>query len=275
MCESGFRYGELAGGGFADTCVPLDVGSTGGIDTSGGSTSTQPVTTTLLTTDGSTGETGIGESSTSASSTSEDDDSSTTDPTSGNVDCQVGFNDDFEGEAVPAHWVVEGLGEVDVSGGELRLTPSFEAGDQPIWLRHEDQISFRSAWLMVQVSDVPSVSGVQGIVSLTRDDDVDSFELVIDSEGWLNARRWDADGFTDLETIEYDHSASPWLRVRETEGRVFFETGASSDSLEAFHIADTDIRDWAGVLYVGAFNYLELIDDEDFRFDAASACYQP
>lgn len=276
MCESGFRYGELAGGGFANTCVSLDAGSTGNVGgTDGGSTSTGPVTTTLLPTGGTDDSTGIGESSTSSGSGPVGEDSSTTDPSGGNFDCQVIFNDDFEDGDLPAHWVVEGLGSVEIGTGELRLAPSLEGGDQPIWVRHDELVDFRNAWLMIEVEDLPLEPGFQGIVSLTRDDTVESFDIVIDGEGWVSARRWEARGFTDMVTLAYDYTARPWLRVRESEGRVFFETGAAPDSLEVFHVAEVDIRDWIGTLYVGAFNNIALEDDDDFRIESASACVQP
>lgn len=276
MCESGFRYGDLAGGGFANACVPLDIGSTGNVGgTDGESTSSGPVTTTLLPTEGTGDSTGIGESSSSSTSGSVGEDSSTTETSGGNVDCQVIFDDDFEDEDLPTHWVIEGLGSIEIGTGELRLAPSLEGGDQPIWVRHDEPVGFSNAWLMIEVDDLPLEPGFQGIVSLTRDDQIQSFDIVIDGEGWVSARRWDARGFTDLETIAYDYGTRPWLRVRESEGRVFFETGAAADALEPFHIAEEDIRDWAGTLYVGAFNNVALEDEDDFRIETATACVQP
>ncbi len=47
MCESGQRYGELAGGGFANACVPIDEGTTG-VDTASSGPTTGVSTSPLM-----------------------------------------------------------------------------------------------------------------------------------------------------------------------------------------------------------------------------------
>ncbi len=274
MCESGSRYGELAGGGFANMCVPQDEpgetepagGSTGSSTSTGPPATTLPTGGTLSTTVDSDPTRGEGGSSTGSQESS----------TGAASPCELSFEDDFDEQRLPPHWEAIGPGTVDVNVGELRLGATPEAGDQPTWVRHGPGIGFESVWLGVEIDTLPNEDGLQAILSLTRDAGNESFDLLVDASGEIIARRWSIDGsYTDLATAPFILEDYPWLRIRESDGRVAFEFGAGPQQWQVFHEADEDIRGWSGSLYVGADNYLELSDEEPISYEWAAACVVP
>lgn len=274
MCDSGSRYGELAGGGFANLCVPQD--EPGETDppgpSTGSSTSTGPTTTTLPTGDTlSTTEDPEPTSSDGGTSTGSQESA-----TSSATPCEIVFEDNFDEGQLPPHWEAIGSGTVDVSVGELRLGATPEAGDQPTWVRHGPGVSFESVWLGVEIDALADEEGLQAILSITRDTGDESFDLLVDQSGELIARRWSIDGsYTDLATAPFVLEDYPWLRIRESEGRVAFEFADGPRQWQVFHEADEDIRGWTGSLYVGADNYLELNDEERISYEWAAACVVP
>ncbi len=272
MCQSGMRYGDLAGGGFANMCVPPDEGgSTSGIGGSGGMTSTSsPMTSTTTLTPG---ESSGGESSTGAAGTSDTGGSESGTTEGVTAPCELIFDDDFAGGELPPHWTFVGTGVVEVEAGAVEFWLDSNGKNSPLLLLHEDQVSFDGVWLMVNLDDMPSVNGVQAILTLNRDTVVESFGLVVDTGTQeLAARRSDADGnFDRLAAVDYSLDM-PWLRIREQGGRVLFEYGSDDDEMVVFHEEKADIRDWVGTLAIGADNYLFVTDEAIVSYDDASAC---
>lgn len=263
MCDSGSRYGELAGGGFANMCVPQDGSNeTDPAADSTSSTSSDPPTTTGVTTsDGSSSETGIlTESSTAAS-------------TGGPAECEVLFRDDFEDEELFPDWEMVGTGAVDFFGGRVDLTPTPQAGDQPTWLRSTEPVRFEGGWVRVEISDVPGADGIQAIISLTHQNEVRSYDIVVDGgSDQISARVWDAEGFTDLQTVSFEKFDTPWVGIREADGQVVFERGESENAMVPFFAVDADVSDWLGRFYIGADNFLDLPRSLEVSYEEAAAC---
>ncbi|MGH1345079.1 MAG: hypothetical protein ACRBN8_26195 [Nannocystales bacterium] len=273
MCESGARYGELAGGGFANMCVPQ--GGPDDTDTSAaatGTTTSTASTATTLSTD-ATSETGASSSSASSSETGDPAESSTTGPT---PECEVLPMDGFDDKELWPDWETEGPGTVELSGGIVELRPTMEAGDQPTWIRRPTPVRFQGGWFHVALYDVPSASGLQAIISLTREGGVDSYDIVVDEAAeQVHARSWHAGGFTDLTTVPFDKFDTPWVGLREAEGRIIFERGESEDTLVPFFDVEADISDWDSTLYIGADNFVDLMAPLTVDIEHASACAQP
>ncbi|MEM6292622.1 MAG: hypothetical protein AAGA54_15225 [Myxococcota bacterium] len=286
MCPSGQRYGDLAGGGFANACVPLDEETSGGdtdgevTGTSGAGTSGPMPATTLTTAADSTSTTtdatttALTSASGSSSGPAEDESGSTTDGDNPSEGCEILFDDEFAGESLPGHWGTLGTGIVDVVGNSARLTITTVAGDQPTWMEHEQTVPFEEIFLEVRIDALPDLETSQGILSLTRTGGTDAVDLVIDG-GTVFARRWDANGFEDAGYTPFDLDASQWLRIREDGGQVLFQMGSNPSSYETFYLMEFDIRDWSGTVFLGADNYEMLPSVDEIRYDRARACIDP
>lgn len=281
MCESGLRYGALAGGGFAELCVPVDTtGSSGGIDPT--TTNPPPDSSSSATTTSVDPTSGTDESTTTDPTSAESGSSTGPEPTSTTgdpADCMVVVDDDFEGETLPSHWDIVAPNDslVAVATGELQLTPTGPTGDQPTWVRYTSRVGFKGVQLLANVSNFPPVDGVQAIVSLTRDNGNEAYDIVADeANADLIARAWDEAGaYVDLQTVPYDKGKAPWLRIREHAGTLYFEAGPSRETLTAFHEVAVDLSDWQGSLYVGADNYLTSDGSEDLQYDDVAICVVP
>lgn len=276
MCDSGSRYGELAGGGFANTCVPLNEPSE--TDPVGGSssvtTSPEPTATSLTTevTTGSTTADGTGSSTDGRPLT----ESGSTDNTGGPTACEVLFLDEFEDDELGPDWEFVGTGTVELTGDTVELTPTPMAGDQPTWLRRPTPVQFEGGWFRVALDNLTDDAGLQAIISLTHDNGIDSFDIVIDAgSSQVFARAWDARGFTDLQAVPFDKFDTPWLGLRESDGSIFFERGESEDALVPFFEVEADITDWLATLYIGADNFEDLLVSNDVSIETAAACIRP
>lgn len=259
------RYGEFAGGGYANMCVPTEPDASTGSAEGSTSSPTLPTTTMLPSTGSDSASTGDTEISPATN------DGSTGSP----AQCELAFHDEFEDRVLPDHWTALGAGTVGISVGELRIGVTPEVGDPPTWLRHEPSVSFENVWLRAEIDDIPS-DGLQAILSLARDTGMESYDLVADAEGQLTARRTNEDGTSiDLATVDSDWRRNSWVRIRERSGRVLFEFGPSAEEWVAFHEADEDIRGWAGTFYVGADNDLEVDVEEPISYESLSACVVP
>ncbi len=119
---------------------------------------------------------------------------------------------------------------------------------------------------------MPSLRSSQGILSLTRSGDEDAVDLVIDGTTTVFARRWDSNGFNDAGYSDFDLQETPWLRILEGEGEVFFQKGASPTRYGTLYVMETDIRDWMGTRYLGADNFEPLASTDEVRYDRALTC---
>ncbi len=270
MCESGMRYGDLAGGGFANMCVPMDEGgSTSSLGGSGSVTATTDVTTTLTPGDSS------GDTSGSAPGTSDttEDDSGTT--TGVSQSCEVFFDDDF-GDDLPRHWSVVGSGSVLIGGGNLDFVLSRSEPNSPIVIRHTSVVTFDGVWLMARLAGLPTQDGIEAILSLERDASQEAYGLLVDTstQELVAGYSSGSGGFAPLATTAYGPGMS-WLRIRESGGGLLFEVGSDENDLTVFHEEDADIRDWVGTLAIGADNEVAVSDETVVTYDDAVGCAQP
>lgn len=274
MCDSGSRYGELAGGGFANACVPLDEpGETdSAVGSTGAGTSNEPTTTTTsnpassVTTEAPT-------SSTDTSSATDGESSATTQEPAA---CEILFLDEFDDKELWPDWEFVGTGTVELTGSTVELTPTPMAGDQPTWIRRPTPVQFQGGSFKVSLDDIPDDAGLQAIISLTHDNGIDSFDIVVDAgSSQLFARAWDARGFTDLQAVPFDKFDTPWLGLRESGGRMFFERGETEADLVPFFDVEADVADWLATLYIGADNFEDLAVSNDVSIEAAIGCFRP
>lgn len=265
MCESGMRYGDLAGGGFANMCVPVDAGSTGDIGGSIGSSTTMETSTVTTLEPGTSGD---GSTSDGSGSSGQADASS---GTAGPPACQV-FEDDFAGD-LAGFWDVVGSGSVFVENGTLDFVLGSSSVDAPIVLQYDATVPLESSWVMANLLDLPERDGVRMMVMLLRDTPDEAYGLIIEtgSRELVAVYRSGNAGFDRLGSTPFTLD-TPWLRVRESEGRVSFEFGASPDTLVVFHEESVDIRDWLGTFSIGADNAVTLDEDTVVTIDDAAGC---
>lgn len=269
QCDSGLRYGELAGGGFASMCVPEETPGSTGVGTTtppmtsgsgdGPSSETGMASSTAATTDpiSGSGTTSGSETTSAESSTSVGDTTGTTGDLPASCDGTL-YEDDFEdGDTLPPHWTVVAPEEnlVEVFGGLVRMVPTEAAGDQPTWIRSSPEVDFEGVWLMANIFDLAPIEGLQAIMSLTGTDGL-AFDLVLDTDqDQLLARRSENKRFTSLALVQdIDIGETPWLRIRASEGVLFFEYGPAPDEMTTFLEHPSELATASGHLYIGVDN---------------------
>lgn len=265
MCESGARYGELAGGGFANTCVPQDTSDGTGTGTGTGpepTSSVQPTTTGLSTSAGSSSETRtLAESSTSP-------------PTGGPAECEILFRDDSEGATLFPDWEMAGPGMVDFSGGRVGLIPPLSPGtSQPGFAARRRSASRGDGFGWTSMTSPARTACKRSSRWATRT----RFNLSTSYSTPAPTRSPRAsgieEGFTDLLAVPFEKFEPPWVGLREADGQVIFERGVSEDDIVPFFAIDADVTGWLGRLHVGADSFIELTSrGDEVSFEEVAAC---
>ncbi|MCR9166070.1 MAG: hypothetical protein ACE37F_17475 [Nannocystaceae bacterium] len=191
-CETGRRFGDLAGT-LSNMCVPPgdavtsgEVASTGDGSASGSTTVPDPTTATAS----------------GSSSTGSDDASSSgsAQPT----DCNILFEDTFEGNMLGETWSV--LGEPPtVSSGALRFTIEPEnVGAYPsASVLSGTPLNLSDGWVTVRLDAVPQLLRTQGTITL---DFGEPEAMALYEAGGMSA-------MYDSERLEDTATTAPWIRI--------------------------------------------------------------
>lgn len=194
-CETGRRFGELAGT-LSNMCVPPDEDVTSGPQESTGSigSSSGGITTSLP--DTTTG-------SDPASSTSGSSDESST-GTAVPTDCNILFEDTFEGDVLGETWSV--IGEPPtVSAGALRyiIEPRSGTGYPSASVLSGTPLNLSDGWVTVNLEAVPQILRTQGTINLEFDG---HHSMVLYESGGMRP-------FFDGESIRHTATTAPWVRL--------------------------------------------------------------
>lgn len=256
-CESERRYGELAGGGLAGTCVP--VGGTGGLestdsggidppgttgvdDDSGGATSDG--TTLALDSSGGTtsGTTGIGETSSDSSDGSSEGSSDGSSSGSTGLANVCPLVDDFEDGVVDDAWFTFDSNDVSEQDGALQLYMEPPNGGYPgIGF---GQIDLTNALITVEVGEAPNAYGAQLMFLVYYVPGESGLSFVIQFDH-MSLREFTADAFTDMASYTWDPDAYRWLRFREQDAVIAFEVSSDGVSFEELlAIPIDDVGGW-------------------------------
>ena len=256
-CESERRYGQLAGGGLAGTCVPT--GGTGGAgstdstgdgptsDTTGadeGSSGSADDGTTLAV--GSTGDTPAGATTVEATSvgSSGTSESSSDESSSGStgVTNVCPLVDDFEDGLLDDAWFSFDADEVTEQDGALQLFMEPPAGGYPgIGF---GEIDLSNALITAEVGEVPDAYGAQSMFVLYYVPGQTGFSFMIQFDH-MSLRQFTADQFTDMAVFPWDPDMFRWLRFREVDGLLAFDVSPDGVSFEEFFsVPLDDLGNW-------------------------------
>ena len=193
-CETGRRFGELAGT-LSNMCVPPDDAvTTGAGESTGSAESTSGITTSLpdMTT-------GLGSSSSSSGAEAE---SSTGDPVP--TDCNILFEDTFEGDVLGETWSL--IGEPPtVSSGAMRyfIEPKSASGYPSASVLSGTPLNLSDGWVTVNLEAVPQILRTQGTINFDFDG---HHAMVLYESGGTRP-------FFDGESIEDTAMTAPWIRI--------------------------------------------------------------
>ena len=243
QCPSGRRYGELAGGGFANDCVDVEQGSTG-LETSGTPASTTTTTSasgsaTLTTTQSSTSTTtSAGSDSTTGGPT---DESSSGDP---QPTCEVVIDEQFTGG------VLDGLWDID-AGEPMSSMISIQDG----YAEWEIGVFSPVAYRGMHWPEIQPLENLQVTMEIRQAPTFDDYQLRLDlldqagqrigwlwDEGEIQAETTDAMGERmQIGTVPFDPKEDRFLRVSEAAGRILFQSSPDGRAFDEHFVIDADM----------------------------------
>lgn len=237
QCPSGRRYGELAGGGFANDCVDIEDGSTGLATSDATMTATTasdsaPVTTT---------ETTLSTTSTAGSESTSDPTaagSSTGDP---QPTCETVVDEQFSGGMLDALW------EIEV--GEPMIT--IEDGYAEWMIGPLSPVAYRG----IHWPQPLPLAGLQVTMEIRQPPTFDDYQLRLDlldesgrligwlwDEGEIQAETADDNGERmQIGTVPFDAEEDRFLRVREANARILFESSSDGRTFDEHFVLDADM----------------------------------
>jgi hypothetical protein len=238
-CPSGRRYGKHGPSEIAEQCVPLESETAAETGDEAGGTSgvgTGSTVTTMATTAASDHQTSatttFDEGGSSEDSATPGSSTETGDDGAGQIDCELGFDDAFEGDVLdPAWdlWTAGDLGTVVVSGGVVKF--SIPASDHA-WISILQQIGpFEEESAIAEIGEPasdPTAYVWFEVAGPTK------YELGID-DGVLQVRAGESSNPTVLEEVPYDPVAHRFLRIRAASGVIEWAVSSGGQSWETLY----------------------------------------
>lgn len=260
-CETGRRFGELAGT-LSNMCVPpSEEATTGSVSSTGSaesSSSASPGSTTDL--PGATTE-----QDPSSSSGGQDESSSGTPMSS---DCNILFEDTFAGDALAETWSV--IGEPPtVSAGALRyfIEPESAAGYPSVSVLAGTPLNLSDGWVTANLEAVPQILRTQGT-------------LIFDIDGYESMVLYEAGGirvFVDNESLEDTGTTAPWVRFALESTPVgndlaFYESEDGEDWVEVARAVSIPADPTAVRVSVRAGAYDDFAIPQEFALKSIEVC---
>jgi hypothetical protein len=294
-CESGQRYGDLAGGGLAGTCVPVDGGSSGVAEDA-----TATMAATTPTTDETTNETATDASATLSTTTplttgvdvtgdvdttsvsptvSSTTDESATEPgstddssTGPSTECPT-YVDDFEDGVIGAEWDVylpESIGEVD---GALVFVVSADGRDEYPWTGLLEPQDFTQGWARARVGSAPASYPEQLFLAVSPVAAPQDAFIFFLEDVYLFARFDDpAEGWIDIYDTTFDPDIHRWLQIRGEDTTLYFEAAGEDEMFETLAFYDTGYVLDDMVVALQAGNYDPIAADSELSFEHFEVC---
>ena len=292
-CESGQRYGALAGGGLAGTCVPVDAGTSGVAEDASATAPTTDettsdasatVSTTTPLTSGvdvtgdvettslsSASETSSGEASSTAPGTTEGgttDESTTETPQI----CPT-YVDDFEDGVIGPEWDVY-LPEMisDTDGARVYLVTADDLDQYP-WTGLLEPQDLTQGWVRARVGLHPTSYPEQLFLAVSPvSAPLDAFIFFLEGTDLLARFDDPAEGWIDIYEATYDPTIHRWLRIRGEDTTVYFEAAGEDEMFETLASYDAGYTLDDMVVAMQAGNYDPLEADAEVSFDHFEVC---
>jgi len=227
-CISGQRYGEHAGGGFADMCVAPSGAS--------GDTTTGPTDESSTSAD-----TGSVEDGSRDEGTTTDAADSTGQATTSSSDLCLGtlVSDDFSDGVVDAMWmqVLESFIGEGPDGLEFFVTAGSRDG-YPQVRPEPAPWNLDEGFVRINITTAPKQPGFQLFTSVFSDAVVIGFGV---TGGELTASYNDGSGDDVLGVGAYDDAAQQWLQIRFSAGTMYFETSPDGETWVEFASGDVPL----------------------------------
>ena len=290
-CESGQRYGDLAGSGLAGTCVPVDDGSTGvADDDSATATATTPPTTDQTTTDPSasstlstttplttgvdvTGEDDTTISSSATTSTGDEDAATTDDGTTGSPPICATYVDDFEDGVIGPDWDVYLSDYVSEVGGARVFLVSADESDNYPWTGLVEAQDLTQGWVRARVGMPPTSYPEHLFLSVAHVSAPNDLLLWFLEDVYLIARFHAADEpWIDILDTTYDPDLHRWLQIRGEDTTVYFEVAGDDLMFETLATYDAGFVLDEMVVAIHAGNYDPLDGDAELSFEHLEVC---
>lgn len=303
-CITGQRYGDAAGEGLSQRCVPAEEGSTSEATTTTTTASTSPTGVSTLgstMTDDSTSSAGSSTSgttqgvtiSTSGSSSSSDssdsssgasdssptgaDSSSSTDTTgsssstdtTGQAGCEFAVSDSFDGASFGPEWAPDSA-EVSIGGGNLIIHVPASNTDFD-FLRPTQTLSGENISIVASLADAPDQEFSQALVAFTDIPSDSSIDFVIGPDA-VSAREWTGTKFISHAQIPFVPTEHVFFRLRSEGAAVFYEVSADGTAYTTLYEADLDVSGWQGDARIGGGSWSGNPMEEDVRFGAVEIC---
>ena len=290
-CESGQRFGAHAQDGLAHACVPVE----GGTDTTGVPTTTEATDTTPdpsvggvtgSTTDldasttgspisgGSSGTTGSSKTTSGPSSTGTSDSGATDDSTGGTTGTvsQCIVEDSFDDGVLDDPWmpdddlVVEQQGLLGVDMSVLTID-DFTG----VWFPFE---GFAGQTYTVEIAAPPPPSGGAQIIVDMNVGWGTTYSFLVEGP-YLIARHHDDVEYVTLDTGRFDPEEHRFMRLREGEGVLYYETSPDTEAWTTF--ASIELPFGVGESWVGTWMgiWQEETELAFFGIGSASLCPAP
>lgn len=276
-CDSGQRYGSLAGEGLAKDCVPTEIASgTGGEtsdETSGVTlgTGTMSSATTLPV---QTSTTGLESSSAATSSTATTATTATgsDSTTTGIIGCN-GFVDDFENGVVGNEWVNENPLVIEETDGELRITVTTSVDDGFANLSTFAEYDLSDGDGRVQLATPPAENEIQQALRIYPAGSPND-ELYFMVEGDQLRAFYSPPGGADVAYMEEDFEPEThrWLRMRGAGEIANFEFSDDGEMWQTFASVTSPIPLDDVVVALMGGNWALLANETVVSFEAAAIC---
>lgn len=295
-CITGQRYGDAAGEGLSQRCVPAEEGSTSeapattttattatptGVTTLGStmtddstsSAGTSTSTTTqgaTISSSGSSSSSDAGDSSSGSSgSSSTDAGSSSSTDTTGQAGCEFAVSDSFDGASFGPQWAPDS-DEVSIGGGNLIIHVPTSNTDFD-FLRPTQTLSGENISIAASLADPPDQEFSQALIAFTDIPTDSSIDFVIGPDT-LSAREWEGTNFVSHVQIPFVPAEHVFFRLRSEGAAVYYEVSADGTAYTTLYEADLDLSGWQGDARIGGGSWSENPMDEDVRFGEVEIC---